>query len=88
MAPAEWTDKITTDQEKLNSQITSLEAVIRERSAKLKVAQDQWLDWEAGNLRAAIGRDQIDLHNLRIRRDSLAPVQEMRSPAIFYGSNF
>jgi hypothetical protein len=77
-----------TDQEKLNSEIASLEACIRERTAALKVAQDRWEDWRAGTLRAAIGRDQVDLHNLKIRRSSLEPMKEKSSPAIFYGSNF
>jgi hypothetical protein len=77
-----------TEQVKLDSEIASLEAAIRVRSAALKVAQDSWDDWRVGTLRAAIGRDRVDLHNLRIRRSSLAPVEEKRSPAIFYGSNF
>jgi hypothetical protein len=77
-----------SEQEKLNSQIASLEAVIRVRTAALKVAQERWDDWKAGTLRLAIGRDQVDLHNLRIRRSSLAPMQEKRSPAVFIGSNF
>jgi hypothetical protein len=77
-----------TDQVKqLNSEIASLEACIRERTAALKVAQDRWEDWKAGTLRAAIGRDQVDLHNLKIRRASLAPAEEKRSSAVFYGSN-
>jgi hypothetical protein len=77
-----------SEQVKLDGQIASLEAAIRVRSAALKVAQDSWDDWRAGTLRAAIGRDQVDLHNLRIRRSSLAPMQEKRSPAVFIGSNF
>jgi hypothetical protein len=77
-----------TDQEQLNGQIASLEAVIRERAAKLKVAQERWNDWEAGTLRAAIGRDQVELHNLKIRRSSAAPMLEKKASAIFYGSNF
>jgi hypothetical protein len=77
-----------SEQEKLNSQIASLEACIRERTVALKVAQERWEDWRAGTLRAAIGRDQVDLHNLKIRRSSLAPMQEKKSPAIFIGSNF
>jgi hypothetical protein len=77
-----------TDQvQQLNSQINLLEGVIRERSAKLKVAQERWHDWEAGVLRAAIGRDQINLHNLRLRRESLSPPREMKASAIFYSSN-
>jgi hypothetical protein len=76
-----------TEQVKLDSEIASLEAAIRVRTAALKVAQEKWEDWKAGTLRAAIGRDQIDLHNLKIRRASLAPAEEKRSSAVFYGSN-
>jgi hypothetical protein len=77
-----------SDIKQLDDQITSLERAIVERTAQLKTAQDKWDDWRAGTLRAAIGADQINLHNLRIRRSSLAPMQEKRSPAIFIGSNF
>jgi hypothetical protein len=65
-----------SEQEKLDSQITALERVIGERTVLLKDAQAKWEDFRAGTLRAAIGRDQIALHNLRIRRSSLAPMQE------------
>jgi hypothetical protein len=76
-----------SEQEKLNSQITSLEVAIASRTVLLKDAQAKWEDWKAGTLRAAIGHDQVALHNLKIRRASLAPMLEKKSPAIFYGSN-
>jgi hypothetical protein len=77
-----------SDIKQLDDQITSLERAIVERTAQLKVAQERWEDWKAGTLRAAIGRDQVTLHNLKIRRSSLEPMLEKKSPAIFYGSNF
>jgi hypothetical protein len=77
------TDKL----EQLNNQIASLEARIADQGQKLKVAQDRWEDWKAGQLRAAIGQDQIALHNLRIERSSLEPTQEKKASAIFYSSN-
>jgi hypothetical protein len=77
------TDKL----EQLNNQIASLEARIADQAQKLKVAQDRWEDWKAGQLRAAIGQDQVALHNLKIQKSSLAPMEEKRSSAIFYGSN-
>jgi hypothetical protein len=77
-----------SEQVKLDGQIAELERAIIARSAKLKVAQERWDDWMAGTLRAAIGVDQINLHNLKLRRDSLAPVEEKRSSGIFIGSNF
>jgi hypothetical protein len=76
-----------SEQEKLDSQITALEACIATRTAALKVSQEKWEDWKAGTLRAALGRDQIDLHNLRLRRESLSPPREMKASAIFYSSN-
>jgi hypothetical protein len=79
--------KVIEQVKQLDSQITALEACIRERTAKLRIAQDKWHDWEAGVLRGAIGHDQVTLHNLKIRRASLAPMQEKRASAIFYGSN-
>jgi hypothetical protein len=61
---------MTEQVKQLDEQIISLERAIVERTAQLKVAQERWEDWKAGTLRAAIGRDQVDLHNLRIRRSS------------------
>jgi hypothetical protein len=78
---------MTEQVKQLDEQITSLERAIVERTSQLKVAQERWEDWKAGTLRAAIGRDQVDLHNLKIRRASLAPAEEKRSSAVFYGSN-
>jgi hypothetical protein len=82
----EQRDKMS-EQEKIASQITALERAIASRTVLLKDAQAKWEDWKAGNLRAAIGRDQIDLHNLKTRRASMAPAPEGRSTMIFYGSN-
>jgi hypothetical protein len=73
--------------DKLDSDIAKLERVIGERTAQLKIAQDRWDDWRAGTLRAAIGVDQISLHNLKVRRASMALPSEMKASAIFYGSN-
>jgi hypothetical protein len=77
-----------TDQvKKLDGEIASLETSIAEKTARLQVAQARWDDWRAGNLRAAIGQEQVALHNLKFRRSSLAPMPEKRSSAVFYGSN-
>jgi hypothetical protein len=73
--------------EKLNGRITALERAIASRAVLLKDAQAKWEDWKAGNLRAAIGRDQVDLHNLKTRRASMAPPSEMKASAVFYSSN-
>ena len=76
-----------TDQtKKLDSEIASLEASIAEKAASLKVAQTGWNDWRVGNLRAAIGHEQVLLHSL-MQRTALAPLRDKRSTAIFYGSN-
>jgi hypothetical protein len=79
---------MTEQVKQLDEQIISLERAIVERTSQLKVAQAKWDDWRAGTLRAAIGADQINLHNLKLRRASLAPVEEKRGSAVFYGSNF
>jgi hypothetical protein len=83
----ERTDKMSEQVKQLDSQIAALEACIATRTAALKVSQDKWDDWRSGTLRAALGVDQINLHNLRLRRDSLAPASEKRSSAVFYSSN-
>jgi hypothetical protein len=51
----------------LNGHIAVLEASIAEKSASLKAAQASWDDWKAGNLRAAIGHDQVLLHSLKVQ---------------------
>jgi multidrug resistance efflux pump len=76
-----------TDIKQLNSQIAALEAGIADKAAELKAAQASWDDWRAGNLRAAIGREQAELQNLKAQRASLAPMPPKRSSAVFYGSN-
>jgi hypothetical protein len=77
-----------TDQvKKLDAEIASLETSIAEKTARLQVAQARWDDWRAGCLRAAIGQDQVHLHNLKFRRSSLAPMADKKASSIFYGSN-
>jgi hypothetical protein len=76
-----------TEQEKLDSQITSLEAAIASRTEQLKIEQARWLDWEAAGSRVAIGQNQITLRNLKIRRDSLSPMLPKQAGGIFYSSN-
>ena len=77
------TDKL----KQLNDQIASFEKSIADKTQKLKVAQERWEDYQAGRLRAAIGQEQVALHNLKQQRSSLEPKQEKKASAIFYGSN-
>ena len=76
-----------TEEQKLDTEIAEIEKRFAANTVKLKAAQARWEDWQAGRLRAAIGQDQIHLHNLKIRRARLAPPEEKRSSAIFVGSN-
>jgi hypothetical protein len=76
-----------SEQEQLNRDIASLERAIVERTSQLRVAEAKWDDYRAGTLRGAISNDRVMLHNLKLRRSSLAPAEEKRSSAVFYGSN-
>jgi hypothetical protein len=78
-----------TPNDKLTADVAKVEKRIATRSTELKQAEDQWLDWEAGNLRTLIGGDKRLLVQLRGQLAATKSADSgTQSSQMFYGSNF